>query len=230
MAAPLQICYAGLFACAINGDHVFWLDIPQMTLKFFSLFFWQVCKLNPVAVSSISLAAPLCISVAAATCQRLSPRCAVRLQLLPPPLCMFGGKVLHHVAPAGFLKGCCCRSPCAIVDLPPVAGEVRLHSPRHHGGHLHMCAGSGACRSTWSRAASTLCCSARWRRSRSPLRHSSGCWSWYAPVHGSPTPEYLGTIRWHSVRMRCVARRWTHSRWSVSRPITCGGHQYCPSP
>ena len=51
-----------------------WLAALQMTLKFFSLFFWQVCKLNPVAVSSISLAAPLCISLAAAACQRLSPR------------------------------------------------------------------------------------------------------------------------------------------------------------
>ena len=48
-----------------------------MTLKFFSMFFWQVCKLNPVAVSSISLAAPLCISLVAALCQRLSPRCAL---------------------------------------------------------------------------------------------------------------------------------------------------------
>jgi len=119
--------------CSIQS-HTLFFAVSQMTLKFFSLFFWQVCKLNPVAVSSISLAAPLCISVAAATCQRLSPRCLAKFQLLSPPLQMFKWHMAsHHKSVRSLLaQAVMLVVTVSISDLPSVAGEFRLHSPRHH--------------------------------------------------------------------------------------------------
>ena len=46
----------------------------QMTLKFFSLFFMQICEMGPISVSLISLCALLGVSLLAAACQRLSAR------------------------------------------------------------------------------------------------------------------------------------------------------------
>lgn len=45
-----------------------------MTVKFFSLFFMQICEMSPISVSLISLGAMVGVTLAAAACQRLSAR------------------------------------------------------------------------------------------------------------------------------------------------------------